>query len=184
MAKIIVGRFIEQVHADAALADLVEAGFDRASISVFFVNSPGKHDLYPVGGDEDHAQGTKSAGAGAAAGAAGGGVVGAAAGSLLGPAGALAGAAVGAYVGSLSGALDNMHGRPGSSPRRVAAKTREAGMLIAVATPVPTSETEAVQILRACGATDIERNDGEIRDGDWVDFDPLAEPGRLPGEMR
>ncbi len=178
MANIIAGRFIEQAQADAAIAGLVAAGFPRDRVSEFFVNSPGQHDLYPIGGDQDKSPGAKHGGSGAAAGAAGGGAVGAIAGAALGPAGAVAGAAVGAYVGSLPGALDSMKG---SATRQDAEmpRVREAGMMVAVAVQDSARESGAAEILRANGGTDIERNDGDIHDGDWVDFDPLAPPGAL-----
>ncbi|MEP7063763.1 MAG: hypothetical protein ABI881_15340 [Betaproteobacteria bacterium] len=179
MSKIIAGRFIEQAETDAALEKLVAAGFARDKLAAFFVNSPGKHDLYPTGGDEDESTGTGSAGPGAAAGAAAGGAIGAAAGSVLGPAGAVAGAAVGAYVGSLPGALDNMEKRTGIGGARhtvTAPREREAGMMLAVATPDAASEASALRILRSCNATDIEQGEGEIRNGEWVDFDPLSLP--------
>lgn len=182
MAKIIAGRFIELADANAAADQLVNAGFERQNLAAFFVNSPGKHDIYPIGGDQDESPGTKSAGAGAAAGAAGGGAAGAAAGAVLGPAGAVAGAAVGAYVGSLPGALDSMHQKTahsGTQDATSAPRIREAGMMLAIATPDVGSERKAVELLRRAGATEIEQNTGEIRNGDWVDFDPLAPPGAV-----
>jgi len=33
-----------------------------------------------------------------------------------------------------------------------------------------------VELLQRMGATDIERAEGIWRNGDWVDFDPLAPP--------
>ena len=180
MAKIIAGRFIELADANAAADQLVKAGFERQNVAAFFVNAPGKHDLYPVGGDQDESPGTRSAGAGAATGAAGGGAAGAAAGAVLGPAGAVAGAAVGAYVGSLPGALDSMHQKTAHGENHGVAsvpRIREAGMMLAIATPSVDSERKAVEVLRRAGATEIEQNTGEIRGGDWVDFDPLAPPG-------
>lgn len=180
MGKIIAGRFIEQATASAAQEKLVEAGFDRGKLAVFFLGSPGRHDLYPIGGDEGESPGAKSADAGAVTGAAGGGAIGAAAGALGGPAGAVMGAAVGAYVGSLPGALDRMKEKAGhgdATHPKSAARIREAGMLLAVSTPDAASETSAIQVLRAAGATDIERTDGAINDGNWVDFDPLSPQG-------
>ena len=38
------------------------------------------------------------------------------------------------------------------------------------------SEKDAVQILQSEGASDIERAQGKIADGDWVDFDPRTPP--------
>jgi phage tail tape-measure protein len=117
-----------------------------------------------------------------AAGAAGGGAAGAAAGAVMGPAGAVVGAAVGAYVGSLPGALDSMRqktARSGTQDATSAPRIREAGMMLAIATPDVDSERKAEEVLRRAGATEIEQNTGEIRNGDWVDFDPLAPPGAV-----
>jgi hypothetical protein len=177
MSTIIAGRFIEQAETDAAIEQLVQAGFARDQLSAFFVNSPGKHDTYPIGGDEDVSPGAEGGAGGAAAGAVGGGAAGAAAGALLGPAGALAGAAVGAYVGSMQGALGVMDGKGGDDDNlteRDEPETRNAGMMLAVATPTPASEARAIEVLRRAGATDMERGNGTITAGDWVDFDPLS----------
>jgi hypothetical protein len=179
MNKIIAGRFIEQAVTDQALENLVRAGFDRGKLAAFFVNSPGKHDLYPTGGDAANSPGTDSAGEGAGAGAIEGGAIGAAAGAILGPAGALAGAGVGAYVGSLRGALGSMEDRDGNSDTRAAAaqpEVRKAGMMLAVSTLDAASETRAIQLLRSAGAEDIEQGVGTIRNGEWIDFDPLSPP--------
>lgn len=182
MARIIAGRFIEQARAEAAMEKLVQAGFARDQVTSFFVNSPGKHDTYAIGGDEDVSPGAEGGGMGAAAGAVGGGAAGAAAGAFLGPAGALAGAAVGAYVGSMQGALGNMEGKAGDddNPQLVAEpETRSAGMMVAAAMPEASSDALAIQVLRTAGAADLERGSGTITGGDWVDFDPLSTVHRI-----
>ncbi len=185
MTTIIAGRFTRQDAAAEAVERLVGAGFARDDVSSFFVNPPGQHDRYPLGGDEDESPGTRDAGPGAATGAAGGGGVGVALGAaaipVLGPAGPAAGAAIGAYIGALVGALDHIEFRgKGNGDGRVAAHTdadaappRRSGMLVAVAVPDTARCTTAVDMLRGAGADELEHAEGTIRDGEWIDFDPL-----------
>jgi hypothetical protein len=183
MATIIAGRFEQQDATQKALEALVAAGFDRSRISAFFVNAPGKHDLYPVGGDEGASPGAQNATLGAVGGAAGAAVVGGAVGALLGPGGAAAGAAVGAYVGSFEGAMASTedHAVAGESRGRAkrALEERQAGMMLSVETPNSASEAKALLVLRDAGATDIELGHGHIVDGDWTDFDPLSPMSRV-----
>lgn len=183
MATIISGRFEQQDATRDALEALVAAGFARDHVAAFFVNSPGKHDLHPVGGDEDESPGAEHAAKGAAAGAAGAAVAGAAAGSLLGPAGAATGALVGAYVGSLPGALAESKGHPQADQTRAEAtrtvEERQAGMMLSVEVADGSRESMAIRVLEDAGATDMERGDGHIVGGDWVDFDPLSPVRRI-----
>jgi hypothetical protein len=184
MATIISGRFDQQDATSRALEALVSAGFARERVASFFVNAPGKHDLYPVGGDEDKSPGAMHAGKGAVGGAAGAAVAGAAAGSLLGPAGAATGALVGAYVGSLPGALAESKGHAQPDQTRTEAKRtveeRHAGMMLSVEVADGSRESTAIRVLQEAGATDLERGDGHIVDGDWVDFDPLSPVRHVP----
>ncbi len=183
MTTIISGRFVEQATTQQAQEALVAAGFPRERVAAFFVNSPGKHALYPVGGDEDESPGTHKAPVTAIGGAAGGAaLVGALAGAVAGPGGAVAGAAVGAYVGSFQGAMAGADDRP--APGEPVADSREieerkAGMMLSVETPDAASEALATRVLRSAGATDLERSEGTIVDGDWTDFDPLSPVHRL-----
>lgn len=183
MDRLMIGLFHEQAKAEVATTALLQTGFPRELISVFYVNSQGQHALHPVGGDEDESPGTHEAKSGTAAGALTGGGAGAILGALtlpvLGPAGPVLGAAVGAYGGSLVGALNRMEepevaqAGPTSSESGVVATTpRKAGILVAVAVKTATQEEDALDILRQ-HAEEIEEATGELRDGDWVDFDPL-----------
>ena len=52
---------------------------------------------------------------------------------------------------------------------------RRAGVLTAVHVTVAT-ESAAAQVLRDCGGKDVEKAEGRWREGDWVDFDPVAPP--------
>lgn len=183
MDRLMIGLFHEQIEAEAATTELLHAGFPRESISVFYVNPQGHHALHPIGGDEDESPGTHEAKSGAATGALTGGSAGAILGALtlpvLGPAGPVLGAAVGAYGGSLVGALNRMEEPEGAaadtpSPDGTSAAPapRKAGILVAVAVKTATQEDEALEILHQ-RAEEVEEATGELRDGDWVDFDPL-----------
>lgn len=184
MDRLMIGFFHEQEQAEVATTELLHAGFARESISVFYVNPQGHHALHPMGGDEDESPGTHEAHLGAAAGAVTGGGAGAILGALtlpvLGPAGPLLGAAVGAYGGSLVGALNRMEepdvadaeGADIESDESAAPEPRKAGILVAVAVKSATQEEDALDVLRT-HAEEVEEATGELRDGDWVDFDPL-----------
>src|SRR5688572_3378918 len=193
MTTIIAGNFQQQDGAQQAMAALHSAGFPAGQTATFFVNPPGQHDRFPIGGDEDESPGTEDAKGGSAAGAAVGGAVGVAVGlataPLLGPGAAIAGAGVGAYVGSLYGALgkldDTAEGaQPQTGAPRVEHKEpppRKSGMLVAVAALTPEQQESAIRILREHGATDIERAEGTIAEGEWNDFDALAPMNLIAG---
>jgi hypothetical protein len=75
MPNIVAGRFEQQADADAAIASLVRHGFHRDQVASFFVNAPGQHAQFPIGGDCVASPGARAAGGGAAVGAAVGGTV-------------------------------------------------------------------------------------------------------------
>jgi hypothetical protein len=191
MCIIITGNFKQQEAAQRALSALANAGFEADDTTTFFVNPPGQHDRYRLGGDEDESPGTEDAPQGSAAGAAIGSgvgvVVGLATMPVLGPAAPIAGAGVGAYVGSLYGALGNTHGKANTEThdelqeQRYRDPTRQSGVLVAVAAPAPKQQATAIRILRAHGATDIECPEGTIVAGDWTDFNPLTPLQRIVG---
>ena len=158
MATIITGNFQHQDDARRAWSDLLGAGFGADQMTTFFVNPPGQHDLYPIGGDEDESPGTENAAAGAASGAAFGGAIGVAVGiatlPVLGPVAPAAGAGVGAYVGSLYGALSNTDDnnpetQSGHEELRRNEPPRRSGMLVAVSAPSSEQQETAIRILRA-----------------------------------
>lgn len=198
MTRIIAGRFQLQDAARDAVRRLVESGFPNDRVTTFFVNPAGRHATFAIGGDRDVSPGAEHAapasGAGAVLGGGLGVAVGLAALPVLGPVGVAAGAGVGAYVGSLHGALSGMDDDAAGSGARTSDEsapvvpnsidvqasgqdaqklTRPSGMLVAVAAPEPAQRDRAVDLLRQLGAVDIEASDGTIRNGDWVDFDPL-----------
>ena len=112
MARIIAGRFEQKQQADRAVEALRQRGFESDQLSEFFVNPPGQHDRFPVGGDRDVSPGAAKASSGVAKGALIGGAaglaIGLAAAPVAGIAAPLAGAGVGTYTGSLMGALRGM----------------------------------------------------------------------------
>ena len=190
MANIIAGIVDTQEAADRAAASLVEQGFARADVSAFYLNPPGMHDTYPIGGDAHHDAGTKAAGKTAAAGAAVGGVTGLAVGTAvalaadsgLATVGAIAGAGVGAYVGSLAGGLSGTeHGRMRDASIEEPAE-RHAGIVVAVRAEGEQAERKAIETLRASGVRNLERAEGLWTPGAdpaWTDFDPRTSPQRI-----
>ena len=194
MNTIITGSFRQQAEALHAMSALAGAGFPVDRTTSFFVSPAGQHDLTPIGGDEEASPGMEDAGGGAASGAAIGGVVGVAVGlatlPVLGPGAAVAGVGVGAYVGSLYGALGMSEDqadsatRGGSEEIPSAAPLRKSGMLVAVSTPTTVEQNDAIRILRAHGATDIECPEGDIIGGNWSDFNPLAPLKLVAGHLQ
>jgi hypothetical protein len=175
MDRIIAGRFQTKGDADAAAA-LLAAHVDASDICIFHNNPPGQHDLFPVGGDEDEDPGADGAGKPAAGVAVAAGLAAGAVGALGGPVVAIAAAATGAYVGSLAGAMQGLgSAEDGPPPDR-----RPAGVMLSVRIAAPLDEKPIIAILRAQGAADIERAQGEWSKGDWTDFNPVAAP-RLVG---
>lgn len=191
MTHIIAGRLQLQDQVQHAIAQLIDAGFSEDQISSFYVNPPGQHDLYPIGGDRDKSPGAQESREGMVRGAATGGVIGAVVGvagiPLGGPLGPAVGGLVGAHIGSLVGSLSEMKDK-GESESSAEADTqasdntdpqRKSGMLVAVGITEPDKEDKAIAVLQAAGADQIERADGTIADGNWEDFNPLKAPELL-----
>jgi hypothetical protein len=166
MATIIAGRFEQQAQVQDAVGALLNAGFTEDKITSFYVNPPGQHDAYPIGGDREISPGAEETPKGAVT----GGVVGAAIGVAATPIAGPAGPALGAYVGSLVGSLTETHEKDESPP------VRPSGMLVGVSVPDGPHEAHAIYVLRQVEARDLERAEGTIENGDWVDFDPVTPP--------
>lgn len=169
MERIIAGRFETKDGADAVAA-LVAEYIDSADICIFHNNPPGQHDAIAGGGDVSVDPGAEGAGQSAAGTAVATGLTAGAIGALGGPVVALAAAATGAYVGSLAGALN------GLGNHEEAPEPRPAGIILAVRIANHVNESRVIATLQAGGAMDIEKAQGEWRDGDWVDFNPVAVP--------
>ncbi len=180
MSTIIAGHFqLQDEIADARLA-LLGAGFAAARISSFYVNPPGQHDLYELGGDHDKSPGARETDEGVIQGGAAGAVAGALAGAatipITGPVGPVVGALVGVHVGSLySLHKTKERGEPDEDGSNLH-PPRKAGMMIAVAVDDEVQQARALDILRRLGAHEIERAEGHITGGDWRDFDPNSLP--------
>jgi hypothetical protein len=194
MPNIVAGRFEQQTDADAAIAELLRLGFARDQVTSFFVNPPGEHAKFLIGGDREASPGAESAGTGAVAGAAVGGAVGVglglAATPVVGPVALPTTAGVGALVGALAGALGKMEDAPAELPyTEPPPEVRHAGIVVAAHVPEPEQRASALEVLQASGAKDIETAEGHWHDGQWTDFDPVAPPGaegggRLAGDAR
>jgi hypothetical protein len=186
MTDIVAGRFEQQDDAQAAVERLLRHGFNREDVSSFFVNPPGQHARFPVGGDRNVSPGARGAGraalAGAIIGAFLGLVFGLAASRIYGFASAIAGAVAGAYLGMLAGALARMQDSKRNTRSRVPDETdfvRHSGMMVAAHALTPDRRDEAVRTLRSAGALDVETAQGEWHQGRWTDFDPTVPPARL-----
>ena len=185
MAKIICGHFDVSVKADAALQELLGAGFTRNEVDTFYTPPPGQNNLTGFGGDVHSDAGARKAGGGAAVGAAIGAAIGAFI-VLIGvrtglipqsdftPAFLLFGAALGAYVGSFMGAMVKM--RHGSARNATPEHPIEApaGRMIAVLIGAPDAEARIIELLRRHGARKVFRAEGTWRNGSWQDFDPRS----------
>jgi hypothetical protein len=183
MANIIAGIVETEEAANRAVAALEAQGFGRDDVTTFYLNPPGQHATYPIGGDTHHDAGTKDAGKTAAAGAAVGGITGLALGTAvaaatdsgLGAVAAIAGAGVGAYVGSLAGGLSGTEQGKSHEATTEEPVERNAGYMIAVRADDDGAERKAIDILRAQGAHDMGRASGAWLPGAqpaWTDFDP------------
>lgn len=185
MSLIIAARFSTFDAANNAAQQLMRVGVHEDALHVFYVNPPGAHDHYPVGGDQAADPSTRPAprralGTAAVLGALGaiiGGVVLSIFSTSFIP--VIAGAGIGAYVGSLLGAMGGMdrHRKRVQEPHHgnVPNEGRPAGVLLAVNADGERAE-EIARLLKAAGGEQVERALGRWREGKWVDFDPLAPP--------
>ncbi|MCC7218969.1 MAG: hypothetical protein IT517_19500 [Burkholderiales bacterium] len=179
MARIVAGLFEDQVAAEQAIARLREMGAPHGAVSTFVVSPPGMHHGLPLGGDQPADPEARGGEDGAIRGAAIGGAAGIAAGlamaPLVGPVGIAAGIGAGAYVGALAGAGSAMGDETKQQPT-----ARPGGVMVAVNVD-GTQPQPVVEALHAAGATHVEIDEGEWRDGDWVDFDPVSPPKNVVG---
>ncbi|RQR59969.1 hypothetical protein DIE18_16295 [Burkholderia sp. Bp9125] len=180
MAMIVAGRFTTFDDAQGSARCLYDRAFGADDVSIFFLNPGGQHARFPIGGDEYADPAARPGGRGAMVGALrgllAGGMVGLGVYTLgwrdgLVP--ALA-ALAGAYVGALGGALERMRGRGAEGGETL--ENGDSGVILAAHVTEASAET-AEAVLRATGATSIERVDGDWQDGQWCDFDPARRPG-------
>jgi hypothetical protein len=197
MATIIAGRVETQQRADELMAELQSRGVAPGDMQAFYVNPPGQHGAYPIGGDVNADTGTEEASMGQASGIAAGAAAGLAAGAVAGaaipplaPILAVALAGVGAHVGGMAGALAST--RPVDEEKREtetrkpdedAAHMRRGGMTLAVRVDSITERT-VIDVMAAAAVEDLERAEGDWQDGQWVDFDPLKPVQKIGVENR
>ena len=177
MDRIVLGLFDTQDQADGADAALRAKGYPQEQISRLFLNPPGQHDTFPIGGDQHADTGTEDSAGGAGKGALAGGtvglVVGAGVASVLvpglgmvvgaGPLLAALGTGVGAYTGSLWGAMKGTNDDKSESSESSEADdvgVRKSGVLVAVHAD-DTQVEEAAAVLREAGAVAVERRESQ-----------------------
>jgi hypothetical protein len=86
---------------------------------------------------------------------------------------------LGAHIGGLVGGLSQTNELGDTGDENDVANevpVRKSGMMVAVAISDDEHLNRAIDLLRSLGASDIERADGTIENGDWSDFDPIAPP--------
>ena len=167
MSTIIASRFQLKEQAESAVERLIQVGFATEKVSSFYVNPPGQHATYPIGGDRYKSPDKHDSDKSAASDSAGIAVVE----TIIG---------VDAdKKNRLDAVAHQTSGRPDDSVPVDSVPIRKAGMLVAVELGTNNRLDQLVALLRALGAENIEKLDGEIIDGEWPDFDPLTEPAYL-----
>ncbi|HYF02095.1 MAG TPA: general stress protein, partial [Patescibacteria group bacterium] len=181
--KTVVGLYDDFQTAQSVVSDLVNAGFDRANISLLANDAEGRHSssLNTTSGPDTDTT------SGAAKGAAGGAVVGGVGGLLLGlgalaipglgpiiAAGpivaALTGAGIGAAAGGVLGALTDL-GVPDDEAEYYAEGVRRGGTLVTLKTSEDLVE-RAIDIMDHHGAVDIQDRVENWRQSGWNGFNP------------
>ncbi len=197
MATIIAARVETQQRADELMAQLQSRGIAAGDMQAFYVNPPGQHGTYPIGGDMDADTGTEESNMGQASGIAAGAAAGLAAGAIAGavipplaPIIAVAMAGVGAHVGGMAGALastrtahEEKQETETRAPDNDAIDMRRGGMTLAVRVD-PHNERSVIDLLAAAAVEDLERAQGDWQNGEWVDFNPLSPPHKIGAEAR
>jgi len=172
MTKTVIGTYEDMQTASAVVNDLVNAGFDRNSISIIAENADDRHSAYLTDRDRDTSGDDvgKGAGIGAALGGVGGLLVGLGALAIpgVGPfvaagpiAAALAGAGIGAVTGGIIGALVDL-GIPEEEAQIYSESVRRGHVLVAA--QVPDSQVaQASRIMERQGLVDVDRHANEWR---------------------
>lgn len=187
MAIVIAGRFDTlQTAEEAAHALMREHSIRQDDLATFYVAPPGQHHAYPIGGDHAVDPHAGKAHGGSLKGAAIGASIGLLA-FVAGPAAGVVAVGIGAYTGSLIGALKGLSTDTSAEtqPEEPTAE-RSAGVMVAVridpanaAESVESTESAVMDILEHHGAIEIEKAVGEVRDGEWVDFEAERPPHRV-----
>ena len=187
MQTIIAGRVRTQQRADQLMAQLRERGVALADMQAFYVNQPGQHAQFPIGGDQYSDEATEDAPKGQAAGAAMGAAAGLVAGGIaavavppLAPVIIAGVTGVGALAGSIAGAVSASKGpeEMGHTEAEEDTHDHQGGLMLAVRV-TPGTEDAVMEAMRTAGVENVERTHGEWRDGHWVDFDPTRPPDSI-----
>ena len=175
--NILAAQFDEFAQADAAIQELCGTrGFSSTDVAKIVLGAPGRHDAFPLGGDEDQDAGAAKGDTGATSGAVLGGgagiVAGIAAAAALGPVAALAATGIGAYTGSLAGALERMT----DASAQGGVPPRPAGVMVMAHAPTPEAREQALAAFTHQRARGIEEAEGQWIEGTWADFSPVSRP--------
>ena len=161
MATIIAANLQLQRQAEDAVEQLISAGFAPEKVTSFYVNPPGQHALYPIGGDHYQSPADTAEKTGKSA--------------ILETAIAeVAEAIIGVTHGNDSSMTQNH--TTDSANNTDTKPLYRAGMVVAVEVAGQPDQDKAVALLTQLGARNIEKVEGEIVDGEWLDFDPFSEP--------
>lgn len=168
MATIIAARLQLQSQAEDAVEQLIHAGFAAEKVTSFYVNTPGQHALYPIGGDRYQSPGIDEIGTEFSE-------------ALVEVTETLIGVNVheDTHEKKPDAASNDKKTRSEcvvSDPDSDIPTLRNAGMLVAVELAEPADQEKVTALFRQLGAEKIEKAEGEIVDGEWRDFDPLSEP--------
>jgi uncharacterized protein (TIGR02271 family) len=178
MTKTVVGTYRDIQTAKAVIDDLVNAGFERANISLVANDADKRYSGYVDRTADDNDDVAQGAGIGAAIGGLGGLLIGLGALAIpgIGPivaagpiAAALAGAGIGAVTGGIIGALIDL-GIPEEEAHVYAESVRKGNVLVTAQVP-DNRVNEASRIMERAGLIDIERHAEEWRAGGWTGFD-------------
>lgn len=160
MATIIATSLQLQSQAEDAAEQLINTGFAPEKVTSFYVNPPGQHALYPIGGD--HYQSPPET-AGKAT-------------SFETVFTEVAEAVIGAMHDKNSPDDADKTRNEGTASHADSMPFHRAGMMVAVEVASQADQGKAVTLLTQLGAINIEKAEGEIVDGEWLDFDPFSEP--------
>lgn len=152
MATILAARLQLQNQVDEAIAQLSQAGFAPGKMTAFYVNPPGQHAVYPIGGDRFQSPGKP----------------------VLGE---RADVHVETLVDSfLPGQRPQAPAADPDTDSTESVELRKSGMLVAVEVDDQAGQDRAIALFSSLGAVVIETAQGKIVDSEWRDFDPLSEP--------
>jgi hypothetical protein len=202
MSKTVIALLDDFDSANAAVRDLLNAGFPKAEISLIVSDASGDYGRYVDRVDETDVFETTDAAEGAAVGAGVGAAIGGLGGLLIGLGafaipgigpviaagplaaalagllGAGAGAVAGGATGGVLGALMDL-GVPEQEAHEYAEGLRRGGQLVVVNAPDEMSDL-AIDILNRHGAVDIQERAHGWKESGWTRFD--ADAGPYPGD--